>query len=96
MRSVSEVLRRRPPDGFGLKLRRPAADRTAEAVWVDARRLPNPRNAPLSGVGLLDSPEWVILEHEPVKFIRYDGIVMRDSLVARITEGVNAAADESA
>ena len=30
---------------------------------------------------LLDSSRGVILEHEPVKFIGYDGIAMRAALV---------------
>jgi general stress protein 26 len=58
----------------------------------------NPDNPDMAKafVGLLDSPRRVILEHEPVKFISYDGIAMRDSLIARISEAMNAgAADPS-
>jgi len=57
----------------------------------------NPDNPDMANafVGLLDSPSRVILEHEPVKFISYNGIAMRDSLVARITEAMNAGADDS-
>ena len=50
----------------------------------------NPGNPDMARafMGLLDSPNRLILEHDPVKFISYDGIAMRDSLVARISEGV--------
>jgi hypothetical protein len=46
----------------------------------------NPDNPELANafVGLLDSRNRVILEHEPVKFISYDGIAMRDDLVSKI------------
>jgi hypothetical protein len=44
-------------------------------------------------VGLLDSPNRVILEHEPTKTISYDGIAMRDDLVAKITEALSPPGD---
>jgi hypothetical protein len=37
-------------------------------------------------VNLLDSPNRVILEHEPIKYISYDGIAVRDDLLAKITQ----------
>ncbi len=51
----------------------------------------NPGNPDMANafVNLLDSPNRVILEHEPVKFISYDGIAMRDDLVARIVEAAS-------
>lgn len=47
----------------------------------------NPGNPDMANafVGLLDSPRRVVIEHEPVMQISYDGIAMRDSLVARIS-----------
>jgi len=48
----------------------------------------NPDNPDMAQafINLLDSPNRVILEHEPVKFISYDGIAVRDDLIAKITE----------
>jgi len=48
----------------------------------------NPDNPDMAQVfvNLLDSPNRVILEHEPIKFISYDGIAVRDDLIAKITE----------
>ncbi len=46
----------------------------------------NPDNPEMAKAfeGLLNSANRVILEHEPIKFISYDGIAMRDDLVAKI------------
>ena len=33
---------------------------------------------------LLDSPRRIVLEHQPVKFLTYDGIAMRDALIASL------------
>ena len=51
----------------------------------------NPGNPDMAAalVNLLDSPNRVILEHVPVKFISYDGIAMRDDLVSRIVAATN-------
>ena len=48
----------------------------------------NPDNPEMAEafVNLLDSPNRVILEHEPIKFISYDGIAMRDELVKQLIE----------
>ncbi len=55
----------------------------------------NPDNPDMANafVGLLDSPNRVILEHEPIKTISYDGIAMRDDLVAKITEALRPPGD---
>jgi len=47
----------------------------------------NPDNPDMAQafVNLLDSPNRVILEHEPIKTISYDGIAVRDDLIAKIT-----------
>jgi len=51
----------------------------------------NPDNPDMAQafVNLLDSPNRVILEHEPVKYISYDGIAVRDDLVAKIIEAAS-------
>jgi general stress protein 26 len=51
----------------------------------------NPDNPDMAKafVNLLDSPNRVILEHEPIKFISYDGIAMRDDLVSKIMEAAS-------
>jgi len=55
----------------------------------------NPDNPDMANafMGLLDSPNRVILEHEPIKTISYDGIAMRDDLVAKITEALSPPGD---
>jgi phage tail sheath gpL-like len=63
---------------------------------IAAKQNPENPDMAVAFAGLLDSPQRVILEHEPVKFISYDGIAMRDSLVARITEAVHAGAGDPA
>jgi general stress protein 26 len=63
---------------------------------IAAKQNPDNPDMAVAFVGLLDSPQRVILEHEPVKFISYDGIAMRDSLLARITEAIHAGAGDPA
>jgi len=43
----------------------------------------NPQTAHLM-TQLLDSPRRVVLEHQPVRFLSYDGIAMRDTLIASL------------
>jgi general stress protein 26 len=51
----------------------------------------NPDNPDMAAafVNLLDSENRVILEHEPIKVISYDGIDMRNDLVAKIIEAAS-------
>lgn len=46
----------------------------------------NPEDERAAGLmtRLLDSPRRVVLEHQPVKFIGYDGIAMRDALMGAL------------
>jgi hypothetical protein len=51
---------------------------------IAAKMNPTDTRAAALMTQLLDSPRRVILEHEPIKFIGYDGIAMRDSLMAAL------------
>jgi hypothetical protein len=61
---------------------------TKDWVYPAIAAKENPDNPDMADafVTLLDSPNRVILEHGPVKFISYDGIAMRDHLVAEIVK----------
>jgi general stress protein 26 len=51
---------------------------------IAAKMNPGDERAAALMTRLLDSPRRVVLEHQPVKFIGYDGIAMRDALIGAL------------
>ena len=78
---------------ISIKTRVTVHDDRATKDWfypaIAAKENPDNPDMAKAFVGLLDSPNRVVIEHEPVKFISYDGIAMRDDLVARIVEATS-------
>lgn len=79
-----------PERSVSIKTRVTIHDDRATKDWfypaIAAKENPDNSDMAEAFVNLLDSPNRVILEHKPVKFISYDGIAMRDDLISKITE----------
>jgi hypothetical protein len=79
----------RPPTR--MQSTRSVSIKTRSTIHDDQATKENPDNPDMAQafVNLLDSPNRIIIEHEPVKYISYDGIAVRDDLVAKIIEAAS-------